>query len=255
MCRRYVFVLLAAFALLAVGLVGCNTGESDATRIMRANAEGTIAAMGNRMKTMEATNAAVETVVGERDIARSLLEEERAKNQQLINQQNQNVGVTNPGQVQPTAIQSFSGGDPGIVPTTAPTPNQIATPVNPTAFAIERITTARGVANADGCAVNETTTFNTTDSRIWVVAYVRNLKSGIVFKSTWQLGGDAKEFNYTSNFNSARTCINFYVEPRTLNIAPGDYSVSVSAGADISAGATFKVQGPAQPAATAAATP
>lgn len=254
MCRRYVFVLLTVCALLAVGVVACNPGESDAARAMRANSEGTIAALGNRIKTMEATNAAVGTITSQLEIVTGLLDEEKNLNKQLIAQKNQNVSPVSPGQAEPpaTSIPPLPGGDPGTNPIAPqPTVAQIATPVNPNAFAIERITTARGVANADGCAVNETTMFNTTDARIWVIAYVRNLKSGIAFKSLWQIGDESKEYNYTSNFNSARTCINFYIEPRTLNIAPGDYSVTITAGTGISGGASFKVQGPAQPAATA----
>lgn len=255
MCRRYVFVLLTAFALLAMGLVACNPGESDATRAMRSNAEGTIGAMGNRMKTMEATNAAVGTITSQLEITVGLLDEEKNLNKELTARLNQNVSPVGPGQTQPqaTTVPPLPGGDPGVAPIVQPTANNqvVATSANPTAFAIERITTARGVDSANGCAVNETTSFNTTDARIWVIAYVRNLKSGIAFKSTWQLGGEAKEFTYTSNFNSARTCINFYIEPRTLNIEPGDYNVSIAAGTDISGGASFKVVGPAQPAATA----
>jgi hypothetical protein len=244
--------------LLGVGLVACNTGESDAARVMRANSEGTIAAMNNRMQTMEATNAAFETVVAERDTFKSMLDDEKARNQQLINQQNQNIGVTNPvqpgqpGQPQPTQPASF-GGDPGIIPTPAPSVSApVATSSNPNAFAIERITTARSVDNG-GCAVTEATTFNTTDARIYVVAYVRNLKTNTPFKSVWQVGGDPKEFSYTPRGGLARTCVNFYIEPRTLEIQPGDYSVTVSAGTDISGGASFKVEG--QPISPATAAP
>lgn len=251
MCRRYVFVLLTAFALLSIALVACNTGESDASRAMRANADGTIAALGNRIKTLEATSAEIDKKLLELDTLRGRLEDEQNRNATLLPAQNANFSATSiPANPQPVPQPTNPDGSiPTSIPVGQPTPIPA-----PGSLVIDRIVTARAVNNADGCATNEITLFNTTDRQIWVVAYVRNLKAGTAFKSIWNVGGDApREYPYTSNFNAAKTCINFYIEPRTLGVNAGDYTVTVSGGTGVSAGASFKVQGAAQP--TNAATP
>jgi len=232
MCRRYVFVLLALFTGIAFALVACNTGEPDAVRVMQANSDGTIAALNNHLKTLEATNAAVSTTQYLLETARTRVADEQARNTQLLSQQNATTNPFNPVSAAPIVTQpgGVAGPTPGaVIPggngAVTGTPAPVGTPGG---LQIDRVTTSRATNGADGCALNETTAFTSADARIWVVAYIRNLRTGVVFTSRWTIGSETKEFSYTSNFNSARTCINFYIEPRTLNIAVGTYSVAIA---------------------------
>jgi hypothetical protein len=244
--------ILTALVLVLL-IAACNTGVSDAQLVMQSNANGTIAALNGQLRTAESTLAVVETLTLQLEQARtrlaieqSNLDAERAKVAQLIAQQNSTI----PNAPTPPPNPGGGGGQPVVAPVSAPTSAPAVTPtpaVN--AFAIEQVVTAKGTNNADGCAVNPTTTFTSTDQRIWVVATVRNLRQGIVFTSKWVLGVDAantKEFTYTSNFARARTCINFYIEPRTLNIGSGDYTVTLSASEGGAGGSvSFRVTGTA----------
>ncbi len=232
MCRRYVFVLLALFTGIAFALVACNTGEPDAVRVMQANSDGTIAALNNHLKTLEATNAAVSTTQYLLETARTRVADEQARNTQLLSQQNATTNPFNPVSAAPIVTQpgGATGPTPGVVipggnVAITGTPAPVGTPGGLT---IDRVTTSKGTNSADGCALNETTAFTSADSRIWVVAYIRNLRAGVVFTARWALADTPKEYSYTSNFTSARTCINFYIEPRTLNITAGTYTVTIA---------------------------
>jgi hypothetical protein len=231
MCRRYVFVLIAVVVVLAIGLAGCNTGESDAMRAIRINADGTIAAMGNQIKTLEATMTSIGTLAVRVDALQVQLQAEQTKNTQLLVQQNG-------GRIQPTVnvpvAAPTSAPVSGPVPTSIPgaasgtAPSVVGTP---SGLVIDKIVTARGVNRSNGCALSEVNAFTRNDTQIWAVASVRNLKRGITFTARWQVGGPtgAREFTYVSDFDADQTCINFYIEPRTLEVVPGNYSVSISA--------------------------
>ncbi len=92
---------------------------------------------------------------------------------------------------------------------------------------IERVVTARGMNNADGCPVNETNAFSTSDQRVWVIAIVRNYKRGTVFSAQWR-GNDLDEsYDWTINQNGSRICVHFYYEMSSLT--PGSYTVTFSA--------------------------
>lgn len=235
MCRRYLFVVLALAVGLAVVLAGCNTGESDAMRAIRINADGTIAALGNQIKTMEATMTSVGTLAVRVDALQVQLQAEQTKNTQLLVQQNGGrplpsaAPVVNPGTnptIAPTSAPLPVGGNP------APTGRAAVTATfspGSTPLLIDRIVTSRTINRSNGCAQGETQTFTTADPQIWAVATVRNLKRGITFTARWQVGGNAaREFTYVSDFTADLTCINFYIEPKTLELVPGNYSVSIS---------------------------
>jgi hypothetical protein len=97
------------------------------------------------------------------------------------------------------------------------------------AFSFAEVATAKGVDNATGCAVNKSSTFALTDARIWLVADVRNYKGGTNFVAKWSLGDINREFSWTIPKGGEQVCVNFYIEPKTLGLKAGSYSVVLSA--------------------------
>jgi hypothetical protein len=92
---------------------------------------------------------------------------------------------------------------------------------------IERVVTARGMNNADGCPVDETNAFSTSDKQVWVIAVVRNYKRGTTFSAQWQGNNLDESYDWTINQNGSRICVHFYYEMSSL--APGNYTVTFSA--------------------------
>ena len=92
---------------------------------------------------------------------------------------------------------------------------------------IERVVTARGMNNADGCPVDETNAFSTSDKQVWVIAVVRNYKRGTTFSAQWRGNNLDESYDWTINQNGSRICVHFYYEMSSL--APGNYTVTFSA--------------------------
>lgn len=92
---------------------------------------------------------------------------------------------------------------------------------------IERVVTARGMNNADGCPVDETNAFSTADERVWVIAVVRNYKRGTTFSAQWQGNALNESYDWTINQNGSRICVHFYYEMSSLTA--GNYTVTFSA--------------------------
>ncbi|PJF35242.1 MAG: hypothetical protein CUN49_11550 [Candidatus Thermofonsia Clade 1 bacterium] len=115
----------------------------------------------------------------------------------------------------------------------APTPIGVAaasanTPLRTSSgMIIERVVTARGMNNADGCPVDETNAFSTSDSRVWVIAVVRNYKRGTTFSAQWQGNNLEESYQWTANQSGAQICVHFYYEISSLT--PGNYTVTFSA--------------------------
>src|SRR5258708_5334914 len=96
-------------------------------------------------------------------------------------------------------------------------------------FAFATIVTARG-KDANGCAVNVSNSFLPTDPAIWVVAEVHNFKKGTKFVVKWAGNGFTHENDWTAPNDGTQICVHFYIEPSTLGLQPGTYSVTVTAG-------------------------
>jgi hypothetical protein len=69
-----------------------------------------------------------------------------------------------------------------------------------------------------------------TDPAVWVIAEVRNFKRGTTFSAKWSDGADfTHENSWTVPSGGAQMCIHFYIEPKTLGLKEGSYSVTISA--------------------------
>ncbi|MDW8300405.1 MAG: hypothetical protein RML95_13835 [Anaerolineae bacterium] len=92
---------------------------------------------------------------------------------------------------------------------------------------IERIVTARGMNNADGCPIDETNAFSTSDKQVWMIAVVRNYKRGTTFSAQWKGNGLDDSYSWTANRDGAQICVHFYYEISSLTV--GNYTVTFSA--------------------------
>ncbi len=238
MLRKRAATMIAAGVLLSAGLAACGNGDSDAMRVMQSNTNGTISALSNRLKTAEATITAMGTSVLRLERAQSDLATTRAQNNDLIARQNAATPIPQSGG------QPSTGATPGTQNQGSGQTISATVPAGtPGSVLIEKVVTAKGVDAASGCAVGESVSFSVSDAKIWVIATVRNLKKGVVFTSNWSGGDIKKDFTWTADFASAKTCVNFYIEPKTLGVKPGDWTVNITT-SDAVAGqpVNFKVQ-------------
>jgi len=231
--------LFCTLTLLSTVLAGCSNGSSDALNVMQSNADGTIAALNSDLSTAQATLTAVGTLATQLALVQADKGTLQASYDQVVSQLN---GAT-PVSANPQATLP-PGGQNQPVPTTGAGSTPAGTPNN---FTLDTPVTAKSL-DAGGCAITPVTTFNTTDPRINVVAKAHNLKKGEVFTASWA-GTITHTDTWTANYNAAVTCIHFYVEPKTLNMGAGSWTVTLSAADAPGGSATFTLQGP-QPAAT-----
>lgn len=74
------------------------------------------------------------------------------------------------------------------------------------------------------------------------MADVRNFKSGTSVAVKWSGADFNRDDTLSLQVNGSRACIYFYIEPQTLNLKPGDYTVSMSAAGLSSTPVQFTVQ-------------
>jgi hypothetical protein len=108
-------------------------------------------------------------------------------------------------------------------------------------FSFAEVVTAKGKDNSN-CAVNRTSTFSVNDPRIYVMADVRNFKSGTSVAVKWSGADFSRDDSLSLEVSGKRACIYFYIEPQTLSLKPGDYTVTVSAAGVSSTPVQFTVQ-------------
>ena len=134
----------------------------------------------------------------------------------------------------PTLSSDAASDGFGSVRTTpTPLPQVVTTPeggpvsVQATSgMALDEIVTARG-QDEDGCALDTTTTFSVTDSRILVITVARNFSSGTIFMTRWQGPNEfLQQYEWTADSGADSMCVHFYIEPAALQMAPGSYTVT-----------------------------
>jgi len=236
---RFTACLLATLSVLSTLLAGCSNGSSDALNVMQSNADGTIAALNSDLSTAQATLTAVGTLATQLALVQADKGTLQASYDQAISQLN-GSGLT-PADV---GSQAPTGGQNQALPTNAAGSTPVGTP---NGFALDPPVTAK-VLDASGCVVKPVTTFSVSDAKIWVVARAHNLKKGEVFTAAWA-GTITHQDTWTSNYSAVVTCIHFYIEPQTLNMGTGDWSVTLSAADSPGGSTTFTLQS-AQPAVT-----
>ncbi len=72
---------------------------------------------------------------------------------------------------------------------------------------------------------------------------MRNYKKGTTFNVKWAGGDFTHENDWTVPNGGAQICVHFYIEPQTLKLQPGTYTVTVSAPGLTAQQAQFTVQG------------
>ncbi len=234
--HRKQWLALCAACLLFGTLAACGNTDSDAIRVMQNMATGTISALNSRLRTAEATLTAMGTVATKYAVVQNELLTERARSADLLARQNASTLPANP-------VAASSGGETPVAPNVAAQGTQSTSPAGTSnSLLIDRVVTAKGVDTSNGCAVGESDKFSATDNRIWVIAYVRNMKKGVTFTSSWSGGDLKKDYTWVTDYASNKTCINFYIEPKTLGLKAGDYSVNITTPDSQAAPVSFKVQ-------------
>jgi len=137
----------------------------------------------------------------------------------------------NAGASQPVVVQTsgMSTGQLDGTPAPNTTPAAGQNNANSTGLNFAGVVTAKGKDN-DGCANGTVSTFNATDPVIWVVAEVHNYKRGTVFTAKWAGDNFNREDSWTINSAGAQICVHFYIEPKTLALQAGSYTVTMTAG-------------------------
>lgn len=139
--------------------------------------------------------------------------------------------------VQPTLSGDAASDSFGSVRATpTPLPQVVTTPEGgpvsvqaASGMALDEIVTARG-QDEDGCALDVTTTFSVTNSRILVISVARNFSGGTIFMTRWQGPNEfLQQYEWTADSGSDSMCVHFYVEPASLQMAPGSYTVTFMA--------------------------
>ncbi len=218
--------------MLLLITVACNA-NSDAVSVLQTNntsLQATIASYASLGPTMTAQSAAqtAKMATMQSDLATA-----RSQVKDLTAQLNASVGQspnTGSSDISTGALDSATPVPPG------PGTQQ------PNGFAFAGVVTAKGADNY-GCAMNETTSFSVSDSRIYVIADVRNFKTGTNFTAKWSGDNFSRDDSWKATSSGSQICIYFYIEPKTLGLKAGDYSVTMTATGLSSPPVDFKLQG------------
>jgi hypothetical protein len=207
--------LIPLSLLLLLFAAACNA-NSDAVRVLEAENTSLRATVASYQAAGPTMTAQVTTMAQRLATAQSDLGTARAQVKDLTAKLNSSAQPPSQVIVQDT---------PGASGSTEQAANASA----PTNFAFADVSTAKGVDSMTGCAVNKSNTFAVTDPRIWLVADVRNYKGGTNFVAKWSFGDFDREFNWTVPQGGKQVCVNFYIEPKTLGLKAGTYTVTLSA--------------------------
>jgi hypothetical protein len=225
-------LLAVPLSMLLVVVAACNP-NSEAVSVLESenrSMRATLTAFKDTAMTMTAQSTAVAQRMG------TMQSQLTAVNAQLKDQTARDNAVAAqatlpPAQVSQATPNLNNGGAGGS-----------NTQAAPTGFAFVEVVTARRI-DSDGCAASAVTTFSTNDSRIYVVADVRNFKSGTNFTAKWAGNNLSREDSWKARSGSAKLCIYFYIEPKTLELQAGSYTVTLSATGLESSPIQFTVEG------------
>jgi len=227
--REMKFLALAALALL---LSAACSSSSEAARIVEAD-NISLRATLSYYQSLDPTMTA-QAAIWTEQIATLQADLNQSREQVTRLTVQMNTGAAGAPVAMPTTdpnsfatIATPSQSDFSAAAAGAPTAAASAPLQTSSGMIIERVVTARGMNNADGCPVDETNAFSTSDKQVWVIAVVRNYKRGTTFSAQWRGNNLDESYDWTINQNGSRICVHFYYEMSSL--APGNYTVTFSA--------------------------
>jgi hypothetical protein len=217
-------IVIIVFGFVVAALVAACNANSDALHVVEStnvSAAATIASYEN----MGATVTAQATKMNEK------LAEAQVQLTAVNSQVKELTSKMNAGASQPVVVPAagMSTGQLDGTPVANNTPAAAQNSAGSTAFSFANVVTAKGKDN-DGCAVSASSTFNANDASIWVVAEVHNYKRGTVFTAKWAGDNFSREDTWTIPSGGAQICVHFYIQPKTLTLKAGNYTVTMSAG-------------------------
>jgi hypothetical protein len=191
---------------------------------MQSNADATIGALNSSLGTAQITLTAMSTMATRLAQVQDAKNTLQAEYDQAITQLNGNPAPT---------LGALNAATP--VPVLTPNPASTLAPAagnnpNPTAqtpngFVMDPPVTAKAY-DSNGCPVTPSTSFSTSDAKIYVIAKVHNLKKGMVFNASWT-GTPQHQDTWTSTYSAPVTCIHFFVDPKALSMVAGTWTVSL----------------------------
>lgn len=110
--------------------------------------------------------------------------------------------------------------------TPLPTPGPVR---SASGLVLEKLSTSRGKDDTSGCGVDLASTFRASDKQIWVAVTARNFRAGTKFAAKWAGTNFTRQDDWTTDQGGTKTCVHFYIEPSTLKMQAGVYTVSMSA--------------------------
>lgn len=229
-------IFIMVFGIFVALLFAACNANSDAVHVVETqniSLQATIASYGNMGATV---TAQATTMAEELSAARITLTAVNAQVKDLTNKMN--AGVS-----QPVVVQSDSLGTGQLdsTPGANNTPDAVTQKDPNSGFAFATVVTAKS-KDTDGCATSTSSTFNATDPSIWVVADVRNYKRGTVFTAKWAGDSFSREDSWTVSSDGAQICVHFYIQPKTLALQPGNYTVTMSSGTVTAPPVQFTIQ-------------
>jgi hypothetical protein len=244
MFRRFRFTL--GFILLAF-MTACNS-NSDAISILQSE-NTSLKATLDSYRSLGATVTAEATTMSQKlATTQAELNQVRAQNNELVATLNTgntgSTGFNNSGnQGQPSDPLASTGGNTS---NGSPSNSAQSTPgADDSGFKLAQVVTAKD-QDSNGCAVGQSNVFSVNDSQILVVADVRNYKSGTEFTATWTGDNFNHENSWTISQNGDQICVHFFIEPNTLEMTPGTYTVTMTAGTLSSQPIQFTVEAQAK---------
>jgi hypothetical protein len=239
MFRRFRLIL----GLILVAFVTACNSNSDAISILQSD-NTSLRATLDSYKNLSATVTAEATTMAQKlATTQAELNLVRAQNSELVATLNTGSNGFNSSGSQGDSSDPMASTGSGNTGNNAPSTSGQDTS-DSTAFSLAQVVTTKD-QDSNGCAVGQSNVFSVNDAEIWVIADVRNYKNGTEFTAKWSGENFNHEDSWTISQNGEQICVHFYIEPSTLEMAPGGYTVTMTAGTLSSPPIQFTLEGQA----------
>jgi len=139
-------------------------------------------------------------------------------------------------------VQPNVAGGAGTLPGATPEPG--TTPVGDIGTTLTDTTTATGVRSQDGCALDQTAVFNTSEDQIYVVTTLTDLRAGTVFGVRWLANGTLFHEELECWIPTAdwdQVCAYCSIVPNGPSFETGEWSVELLLDGQLYSQAQFQV--------------
>lgn len=238
----------AVLFLITILLAGCGEGgifedpEAKATRESQGTAYVQTIAV---IETQSGTTVALQATAESANLLGTQVAQLSAQNQALQSTLAANQGrATQPivqSQPIPTTVGVLPGQQsPDAAGGGAQQQDTTIQQTSPTGTTYIDSTTATGVRNSDGCAIDSVAAFDALEDEIYMVTTAVNVQPGMVFNTRWTYGGEVffESDSWTADKTYDEICIWYYI---SSPFEEGQYTVELLADGQTAARRTFQV--------------